>query len=89
MQSIVSRLDAALKSLESQGLSPVTIVLVDEDHRALSELSEWPVTITARGELRYRSTPVFKARDGEGGSLVGRGPNGATRRLAFSSQMTA
>lgn len=89
MQSIVSRLDEALRALESQGLSPVTIVLVEEDHRALSEIVDWPVTITMRGELRYRSTPVFKARDGEGGSLVGRGPNGATRRLNFSSQMTA
>jgi hypothetical protein len=87
MHSIVSRLDAALKSLEAQGLSPVTIVLVEDDHAALGELTEWPVTVTARGELRYRSIPVFKARDGEGGSLVGRGPNGSTKRLGFSSQM--
>lgn len=86
MHSIVSRLDAALKSLEAQGLSPVTIVLVGEDHEALAEIGEWPVTVTARGELRYRSIPVFKAREGEGGSLVGRGPNGSTKRMGFSSQ---
>ena len=89
MDSIVARLDEALKSLEGQGLSPVTIVLSEGDHLALSQVPDWPVTSTARGELRFRSTPVFKAREGEGASIVGRGVNGSTRRLPFDSHQTA
>lgn len=83
MHSIVSRLDEALESLSSQGLSPVTIVLTEEDHHALAEIGDWPVTSTARGELRFRSTPVFKAGAAEPASIVGRGVNGATHRMSF------
>lgn len=83
MQSIVSRLDEALKSLSAQGLSPVTIVLSEADHAALAEIGDWPVTATARGELRFRSTPVFKAGASEAASIVGRGVNGATHRISF------
>jgi hypothetical protein len=89
MDSIVSRLDEALKSLETQGLTPVTIVLSEEDHAALAQIPDWPVTSTARGELRFRSTPVFKARESEGASIVGRGVNGSTKRMTFSAQQTA
>jgi hypothetical protein len=89
MDTIVTRLDEALKSLEAQGLSPVTIVLGEDDHTALAQVADWPVTATARGELRFRSTPVFKAREGEGASIVGRGVNGSTRRLAFGSPQAA
>jgi hypothetical protein len=86
MNSISDRLDDVLKTLESQGLSPVTIVLPEEDHQALAEIGEWPVTTTGRGELRYRSTPVFKARGAEGASIVGRSINGATKRIAFGDR---
>lgn len=89
MDSIASRLDEALKALEAQGLGPVTIVLSEQDHAALAEIPDWPVTTTARGELRFRSIPVFKARESEGASIVGRGVNGATRRLVFGSQQPA
>jgi hypothetical protein len=81
MSVIVSRLDRALRALEGQGLSPVTILLGEADYEVLAGLGEWPVTRTSRGELRYRSTAVFKARPGEAGALVGRGVNGATRRI--------
>ena len=83
MQSIVSRLDEALETLSSRGLSPVTIVLSEADHAALAEVGEWPVTSTARGELRFRSTPVFKAAATEPASIVGRGVNGATHRMSL------
>lgn len=83
MKSISHRLDEALSALEAQGLTPVTIILADDDHQKLAEIGDWPVTTTARGELRYKSTPVFKARESESGSIVGRGVNGATRRIAF------
>ena len=88
MSTIVSRLDRALQALQGQGLSPVTILLGADDYDALSELSDWPVTRTARGEIRYRSIAVFKARDGEAGALVGRGLNGATHRIAFQGEDT-
>ena len=84
MGSIAYRLDRALDALQGQGLTPVTIILTEADHEALAQVPDWPVTTTARGELRFRSTPVFKARDTEGGSIVGRGINGATRRMALA-----
>jgi hypothetical protein len=84
MGSIAYRLDRALDALQGQGLTPVTIILTEPDHQALALVPDWPVTVTASGELRFRSTAVFKARDSEGGSIVGRGVNGATRRLAFA-----
>ncbi len=83
MSSIVYRLDKALDALKGEGLTPVTVILTEADHEALARLPDWPVTTTARGELRYRSIPVFKARTGEPGSLVGRAVNGSTRRLPF------
>ena len=86
MSSISFRLDQALQALQGQGLTPVTIILSEADHEDLAQLPDWPVTITARGELRFRSTPVFKARGDEGGSIVGRGVNGATRRVVFDGQ---
>ena len=86
MSSISYRLDQALGSLQSQGLTPVTIILTEADYAALAEFSGWPVTTTARGELRYRSTAVFKARGNEGGSIVGRGINGATHRSIFEPE---
>ncbi|HTI67150.1 MAG TPA: hypothetical protein VL460_06345 [Caulobacteraceae bacterium] len=89
MDSIVSRLDEVLKSLEAQGLTPVTIVLSEEDHAALAQITDWPVTGTARGELRFRSTPVFKARESEGASIVGRGVNGTTKRMTFGPKQNA
>lgn len=89
MDSIVSRLDEVLKSLEAQGLTPVTIVLSEDDHTALAQITDWPVTGTERGELRFRSTPVFKARESEGPSIVGRGVNGSTKRLPFGSRQNA
>lgn len=85
MQSIITRLDHALNTLSSQGLSPVTIVLSEADHSALAEVNDWPVTATARGELRFRSTPVFKAAEREPASIVGRGVNGSTHRISFGS----
>ena len=85
MSSIDHRLDKALKAIEDQGLTPVTIVLAEPDYEALASITDWPVTTSARGELRYRSTAVFKAREAEGGSIVGRGMNGATRRVALDS----
>ena len=88
MDSIVKRLDEVLKSLEAQGLTPVTIILSEADHDALALIPDWPVTGTERGELRFRSTPVFKARDDEGPSIVGRGVNGSTKRLPFGSNRT-
>jgi hypothetical protein len=84
MSSITERLDEALKALQAQGMSPVTIVLAEEDHTALGGIGDYPVTVTGRGELRFRGTPVFKARSSEGGSIVGRGINGATRRVPFT-----
>jgi hypothetical protein len=86
MGSIAYRLDQAFDALKGQGLTPVTIVLADADHDALALVPDWPVTTTLRGELRFRSTPVFRARDDEGGSIVGRGLNGATRRLPFAQE---
>ena len=86
MSSISDQLDEALKSLQSQGLTPVTIVLPEEDHEALAAIAEWPVTTTTRGELRYRSTPVFKGRAAEGRSIVGRGEGGVTRRIPFGQR---
>lgn len=86
MNSISDRLDELLKGLEAQGLSPVTIVLPEAEHQALAEVGTYPVTTTLRGELRFRSTPVFKARGSEGGSIVGRAINGATKRIAFDDQ---
>jgi hypothetical protein len=87
MNSISDRLDDALKALEDQGLSPVTIVLPEADHQALAEVGEWPVTTTGRGELRYRSISVFKAvRESEGASIVGRSVNGSTRRIAIDER---
>jgi hypothetical protein len=83
MSSITYRLDQALGVLQSQGLTPVTIILTESDHDELAELTEWPVTRTPGGDLRFRSTPVFKARGSEGGSIVGRGINGATHRSVF------
>jgi len=83
MNSISDQLDEVLKSLEGQGLSPVTIILPEGEHEALAAIAEWPVTTSARGELRFRSTPVFKAAEAEGASVVGRGVNGATKRIAF------
>ena len=85
MGSIAYRLDRALDALQGQGLTPVTIILTEADHAELAQIPEWPVTTTARGELRFRSTPVFKARSTEGASIVGRGINGATRRMALES----
>ena len=84
MGSIAYRLDRALDALQGQGLTPVTIILTEADHAELAEIPDWPVTTTLRGELRFRSTPVFKARGAEGGSIVGRGVNGATRRMALT-----
>ena len=89
MGSIAYRLDRALDALQGQGLTPVTIILTEADHEALALVPDWPVTTTARGELRFRSTPVFKARETEGGSIVGRGVNGATRRLTFAAEDSA
>jgi hypothetical protein len=83
METIVSRLDQALNALQAQGLTPVTIVLSEGDHAALAEVPDWPVTTTTRGELRFRGSPVFKGAPSEPSSLVGRGMNGATRRLPF------
>ena len=86
MNSISDRLDEVLKGLESEGLSPVTIVLREEDHQALAQVGDWPVTTTSSGELRFRSTPVFKARASEGASIVGRAINGATKRISLQNQ---
>jgi hypothetical protein len=83
MQSIVTRLDQAISTLSGKGLSPVTIVLSEEDHSALAQIGDWPVTATPRGELRFRSTPVFKAGAREPASIVGRGVNGSTHRINF------
>lgn len=85
MSSIDTRLDKALRAIEAQGMTPVTIVLTESDYDALASIPDWPVTTTARGELRYRSTAVFKAREAEGGSIVGRGEGGATRRIQFDA----
>jgi hypothetical protein len=85
MSSIAYRLDRALEGLKGQGLTPVTLILTEADHEALARIGDWPVTTTARGELRFRSVPVFKARAGEAGSLVGRAINGSTRRLPFDA----
>jgi hypothetical protein len=85
MGSITYRLDKALDALQAQGLTPVTIILTEADHAELAQISEWPVTTTMRGELRFRSTAVFKARGSEGGSIVGRGINGATHRMVLPS----
>jgi hypothetical protein len=89
MDSIVSRLHDVLKALDAQELSPVTIILSEEDYDALALIPDWPVTGTDRGELRFRSTPVFKARESEGASIVGRGQNGSTKRLPFGAQQAA
>ena len=86
MGSISDQLDEALRSLEAQGLTPVTIVLPEPEHEALASISQWPVTITTSGELRYRLTPVFKARGAEGRSIVGRGEGGVTRRVRFGDR---
>jgi hypothetical protein len=85
MSSIDNRLDQALLAIEAQGMTPVTIVLSETDYEALAAIPDWPVTTNARGELRFRSTAVFKARDAEAGSIVGRGLNGATHRLTLDS----
>jgi hypothetical protein len=85
MSSIDTRLDKALRAIEAQGMTPVTIVLTEPDYEALASIPDWPVTTTARGELRYRSTAVFKARDAEGASIVGRGEGGATRRVLLDA----
>ncbi len=85
MSSIDIRLDKAFRAIEAQGMTPVTIVLTEPDYDALASIADWPVTITARGELRYRLTAVFKARDAEGASIVGRGEGGTTRRLQFDA----
>ncbi|HTK34510.1 MAG TPA: hypothetical protein VL358_04380 [Caulobacteraceae bacterium] len=89
MGSIAYRLDRALEALQGQGLTPVTIILTEADHEALALIPDWPVTTTSGGELRFRSTPVFRARDSEGGSIVGRGVNGATRRVTFADDEPA
>ena len=86
MNLISDQLDQALKALEAEGLSPVTIVLPEAEHQALAEIGSYPVTTTLRGELRYRSTPVFKARGAEGASIVGRAINGSTKRIALGDR---
>jgi hypothetical protein len=86
MSSISDQLDEALRSLEAQGLTPVTIVLPEPEHEALASIATWPVTTSSSGELRYRSTPVFKARAAEGRSIVGRGEGGVTRRVRFGDR---
>ena len=83
MSSIVFRLDRALDALKARGLAPVTILLGEADYGALALMDDWPVTRSVRGELRYRSIALFQARGGESGSLVGRGPDGSTHRIAF------
>lgn len=88
MGSIAYRLDKALDALQSQGLTPVTIILTEDDHAELGQIAEWPVTTTPSGELRFRSTAVFKARGSEGGSIVGRGINGATHRVTLAGETT-
>jgi hypothetical protein len=84
MSSVAQRLDSAIENLQGQGLAPVTIVLTDADHDALAQVGGWPVTVSSRGDLRFRGAPVFRARQGEGGSIVGRAPNGSTRRITFA-----
>ena len=83
MSSIAYRLDRALDALKTRGLAPVTIILRDADYEALCLMEDWPMTRSIRGEMRFRSTAVFQARGGEGGSIVGRGMDGGTRRIAF------
>lgn len=85
MSSITQRLDQALQRLQGEGLTPVTIVLAEPDHEELAGVSDWPVTVSTRSELRFRLIPVYKGRAAEPGSIVGRNVSGATTRLPLQA----
>lgn len=81
METMVQWLDRVLSALEGEGLDPVTIVLEEGQFEALQKLSEPDLRTSTDGTLRYRGAPVYRAREREGSSIVGRAVSGKTTRV--------